>query len=365
MNAVETDVLIIGAGPAGLAAAFETASRGLQVTLVDESKSMGGQLVQQTQVLSSLPSIYQPMCGFELAAHLSRQLEDFEIRYLLGHRVIGFYKDGSVGITDEKNVFPLRAKKTIVATGASENAIAFPKWTLPGVMTIGAAQTLMNRNFVQPGKNAVIVGSSDFAMDVALQLSKVGVRIRGIVEKNTGVKVNGTEKVEQVRKIGIPILLNSSIKEARGIGAVSEVDIQQGEDIWTEKVDLVCVDGGRSPILDIFYQLGCSFGHQEELGGWVPQYNNDFQTDCENVFLAGNAAGISTQGALLVTGMLAGINVCAALGAISKEAVEEEKQSLWKELESIETRSNLKVWQARNQHIEKFAHPVLKDQFIS
>ncbi|MCM3569246.1 FAD-dependent oxidoreductase [Neobacillus mesonae] len=362
---METDVLIIGAGPAGLAAAFETASRGLDVTVIDESLSLGGQLIQQTQNLSSLPSDLSPMRGFELAAHLIKQIEEYDIRYLLGHRVIGFYQDGTIGITDEVDVFPVKTKKMIVATGAAENAVAFPKWTLPGVLTIGAAQTLINRDFVKPGNDAVIVGSSDFAMDVALQLSEVGVQVKGIVEKSTGVLSRNTEKVKQVNKIGIPIYVDSSIVEARGMGAVEEIVIKQEDRVFTEKADLVCIDGGRSPILDIFYQLGTSFGFQKELGGWVPQYNKDFQTDCKDVFLAGNAAGVSTQGALVLTGRLAGMNVCEALGAVSKETAAVEKKGLWKELEIVETKYNLDIWHARNRHVDNFTHPVLKDQFIS
>ncbi|MFP5110060.1 NAD(P)/FAD-dependent oxidoreductase [Neobacillus sp. C211] len=362
---METDVLIIGAGPAGLTAAFETASRGLEVTIVEESFSMGGQLIQQTQVLHSLPSSYQPMRGFELADLLTKQVEDYSVRCLLGHRVIGFYKDGSVGLSDEVNVFPLKAKKIIVATGAAENALAFPKWTLPGVMTIGAAQTLMNRDFVIPGKHAVIVGSSDFAMDVALQLTEIGVQIKGIVEKNPTFTAQDEEKVEEVRKKGIPVYVNSSIKEARGIGKVEEIDIENGEQILTVSVDVVCIDGGRSPILDVFYQLGCSFSFQKELGGWIPQYNKSLQTDREDIFLAGNAAGISSQGALLVIGMIAGVSVCESLGAISKQEADVETMSLWKELEILETKLYQETWKARNQHIENFEHPVLKDQFIS
>ncbi|MFL6557597.1 MAG: NAD(P)/FAD-dependent oxidoreductase [Bacillus sp. (in: firmicutes)] len=362
---METDVLIIGAGPAGLTAALETASRGLDVTIVEESLSMGGQLIQQTQVLHSLPSSYQPMRGFELAGLLTKQVADSYIRCLLGHRVIGFYKDGSVGLSDEVNVFPLKAKKIIVATGAAEKAIAFPKWTLPGVMTIGAAQTLINRDFVLPGVQSIIVGSSDFAMDVALQLSEVGVQIKGIIEKNPTVTAQNAEKVEEVRKKGIPVYVNSSIKEARGVGKVEEIDIELGEQILALSVDVVCIDGGRSPILDVFYQLGCSFSYQKELGGWIPQYNKFLQTDRQDVFLAGNAAGISSQGALLVTGMIAGVSVCESLGVISKQEADIETLSLWRELEILETKLYQETWKARNQHVENFKHPVLKDQFIS
>ncbi|RSK48637.1 NAD(P)/FAD-dependent oxidoreductase [Bacillus canaveralius] len=362
---METDVLIIGAGPAGLAAAFETASKGLDVTIVDESISMGGQLCQQTQFIRSLPSAYKQMRGFELARKLTEQLNEFPIHYLLEHRVIGLYKDGSVGITDEANVFPLKAKKIIVATGAAESAVPFPKWTLPGIMTIGAAQTLVNRDFVIPGKEAVIYGSSDFAVEVVIQLSDVGVKIKGIIENQSHVLARDKEKVEQVKKRGVPFYLNSTIKEARGNGQVDEIDIQQQDQVITEMVDLVCVDGGRTPILDSFYQLGCSFGYQVGLGGWLPQYNKLFQTDRNDVFIAGNAAGISSQGVLLVTGMIAGISVSEALNSISMEDAEQIRYSLWKELEILETKLDTAAWQGRINHIENFANPKLRDQFMS
>ncbi|WP_423798012.1 NAD(P)/FAD-dependent oxidoreductase [Neobacillus sp. SAB-20_R2A] len=362
---METDVLIIGAGPAGLTAAVETALRGLDVTIVEESLTMGGQLIQQTQVLHSLPAAFEPMRGFELAEHLRKQVKDSSVHCLLGHRVIGFYKDGSVGISDEANVFPLKAKKIIVATGAAEKAIAFPKWTLPGIMTIGAAQTLLNRDFVLPCKQAVIVGSSDFTMDVALQLSEVGIHVKAILEKNSTVLASDIEKVEKVRKKGIPIHVNSSIKEARGIGRVEEIDIRQGEQVTTVPVDAVLLDGGRSPILDVFYQLECSFGYQKELGGWIPQYNPFFQTDREDVFIAGNAAGVSSQGVLLLTGMIAGINVCQSLGVIPKQEADIETRSLWREIEILETKLCPEAWKARNAHVEDYEHPVLTNQFIS
>ncbi|MCS0787557.1 NAD(P)/FAD-dependent oxidoreductase [Cytobacillus firmus] len=359
---MKTDVLIIGGGPAGLSAAIETASRGLDVTIVDEASKLGGQLNQQTQALRPLPSVYEPMRGFELANKLIEQIKDFNVRPLLKHRVVGFYEDGSAGITDEENVFPVKAKKIIVASGAAEKAVAFPKWTLPGIMTIGAAQTLINRDFVMPGREAVIVGSSDFAMETAIQLMDVGIRVNAIIEKQSGAAAKEQVKVSELTRKGIPFYFNSFIKEARGNGQVEQIDIELPDEVITLNADLVCMDGGRMPILDVFYQLGCSFGFQEELGGWVPQYSNTFKTDREDVFIAGNAAGISTQGALLLTGMIAGISVSEELHTISPAEANEMREALWKELGLLEYKE---VYSGRVKHLENFTSPVLKDQFIS
>ena len=361
---MEIDVLIIGAGPAGLTTAFETASRGLTVTLVDESVLVGGQLQHQTQIIKSLPFSLQAKRGFEIVKVLKDRLKDFPILYLLEHRVIGVYADGSVGITDNTHVSPVKAKKIIVATGAAENAIPFPKWTLPGVMTIGAAQRLVNRDFVMPGSEAIIVGSSDFAMDVALQLIEVGVNIKGIVESQSQIKVRNKDKVREVESKGVPIYLNSTIIEARGREQIEEIVLKLQDKILTEKVDLVCVDGGRIPIPDLFYQLGCSFGYQEELGGWIPQYNRYFQTNIVNIFLAGNAAGISSLGGILITSKIAGISVCEALNVISNEEAKKIRRTLWTELEVIEKSLELDVWKGRQLHIENFTKPILQDQFF-
>ncbi|MEK3854260.1 NAD(P)/FAD-dependent oxidoreductase [Cytobacillus sp. FSL H8-0458] len=359
---MKTDVLIIGGGPAGLSAAIETASRGLDVIIIDETSRLGGQLNQQTQVLRPLPPIYESMRGFELAYKLTGQIKDSNVRPLLNHRLVGFYADGSAGITDEENVFPVNAKKIIVASGAAEKAVAFPKWTLPGIMTIGAAQTLINRDFVLPGREAVIVGSSDFAIETALQLMGVGIQVKAIVEQQSGASAKEQEKVSELTRKRIPVYFNSFIKEARGNGQVEQIDVALPDEVITLNVDLVCMDGGRAPILDVFYQLGCSFGYQEELGGWVPQYNNRLQTGREDVFLAGNAAGISTHGPLLLTGMIAGISVSEELQAIRTEEANEIREALWKELQLLEYSE---VYSGRVKHLENFTSPVLKDQFIS
>lgn len=362
---LETDVLIIGAGPAGLAAAFEVASRGVDVIIIDESISKGGKLSQQTQFIHALPSQYKPARGFELAEELINKLDKLSVKFLLGHRVIGVYKDGSIGITDEENVFPVQAKKIIVATGAAENAVAFPKWTLPGIMTIGAAQTLINRDFVIPGKNAIIVGSSNFALETAIQLIEVGIKVEGIIEQKNKLTARDSNLIKQMEKYGVPIYFDSSVQEARGNGEVSEIDIQKLNGITTKEVDLVCLDGGRSPVLDSFYQLGCSFGYREELGGWVPQYNKLFQTNQKHIFIAGNAAGISVQGPLLITGMIAGTSVCESLMALSKDESEQIRLSLWKELEILEVGIDEGVWHGRIEHISEFEKPLLVNQYIT
>ncbi|WP_408011246.1 NAD(P)/FAD-dependent oxidoreductase [Pseudalkalibacillus sp. A8] len=362
---MKTDVLIIGGGPAGLSAAIELGARDLHVTILDESNELGGQLHQQTQVLKRLPSTYRNLRGFELAEQLVNEVNQLSVHQLLGHRVIGLYEDGSVGISDDLNVFPVRAKKIIVSTGAYERAVPFLKWTLPGIMTIGAAQTLINRDMVLPGKETFIVGLSNFSLDVAEQLRSVGVHVKGILQPKGHEQKYCIGSLEAVRSMGIPIYKQAEVVEAKGNGKVEQLVFKYVNQLQSVQVDSVCIDGGRSPILDIFYQLNCSFGYQEVLGGWLPQYDSSFKTSNENVFLAGNASGISDHGALLLTGRLAAISVLEDLQKLDKQDTQTVRNLLWKEIETLESWDHPDVWTARREHIEQFLQPKIKDQFIS
>jgi len=362
---MNTDVLIIGGGPAGLSAALELASRNLHVTIVDESRELGGQLRQQTQVLESLPPPYESMRGYELADKLVGEVDSLSIHQLLEHRVIGFYEDGRVGVSDDRNVGPISPKKIIFASGAYEKAVAFLKWTLPGIMTIGAAQTLINRDLVLPGNETVIVGISNFSLDVVEQLQSVGVHVKAMLELTGQTQPYSLEKLEDIKSTGVAIYQQAEMIEAKGTGRVEELVINHEGQQKSLQVEFVCIDGGRSPITDLFYQVNCSFGYQEALGGWLPQYDSRFKTSNDNVFLAGNASGISHPSVLLLTGKIAAIGAAEELQMIEKQEAEVLRNVLWKEIEIIESREFPYVWTARKEHVEHFLKPKIKDQFIS
>src|SRR5699024_10423376 len=163
---MEPEVLILGGGPAGLHAAYVAASNGAKTVVVDESFSLGGQLRSQRQSFDNLPKQFERQSGTRLAQQLIESVLSLNVTILLKHTMIGIYKDGRVGVSNGSSTIPITAKKIIVTTGAAEEASVFPGWTMPGVMTVGAAQILMNREHVLPGKNAFILGSNTFSLEV-------------------------------------------------------------------------------------------------------------------------------------------------------------------------------------------------------
>lgn len=345
---MKTDLLIVGGGPAGLHAAFEPASKGVKVAIVDESFSFGGQLRQQTQFLNHLPQPYKRERGTTLRERLIDRLRSFNnIEWLPRHTLIGTYKDGRMGLSDGNKVIPVQAENVIVATGAAEEAIVFPGWTLPGVLTIGAAQILMNRERVLPGKDAIVVGSNDFSLEVAQQLNDVGVKVHGIVESRPQLCARNTDNIEKIEELNIPVFLNAQITKAQGSGKVETVHIAHGEKEIVLDVDLICVGGGLSPILEPFEILDCKLTYQKNLGGWLPKYDTNLETSSRSIYVAGNAAGVTNMGSILVTGAIAGVSVLESLSILRPEQAAKRRQQLWHELYRMESSQHKDILDAR------------------
>lgn len=358
---MKTELLVVGGGPAGLIAAIEAAEKNVIVTIIEESHQLGGQLRQQTQYLDSLPEGMPRMRGVQLSEELVQKVTSNEnIDVYTNHAVIGLYEDGRVGLNNGKEILSCQADKVIVATGADIQAVFFPGWTLPGVMTIGACQIMVNRERIKPGNSTFIVGSSDFALEVALQLGEVGIEVLGIIEKDTKFKYRNQDLANQVREKGIPLLNNTMIEQAQGNGQVERVLLDQSGRKEEYEVDFVCVDGGLNPIVELCQLYDCSFRFNEALGGWIPSYQPNFQTSMDDVFVAGNAAGLTCQGAVLITGKLAGLCVAESLGKISPQEADLIRNQYWSELSKVEQTFDPLVHEARIHHVQNESQAQVK-----
>ena len=349
-----TDVLILGGGPAGLACAYEVASRGHKATIVDEARALGGQLRSQTQILDLMPTALAGLRGFELAEKLVGRLRTLPLEYLLECEAIGRFVDGSIGVSNGRNIEKLTPKSIVVATGAAESPVVFPGWTLPGVMTIGAAQILINRERVYPGKRTVVIGSSDMALAIAKQLHDVGIEVLGVVAAASQIAARDQKTIKAFRETAIPLLLQTDIVSAGGRKRVEEVFLRSAHDGSMEQkfqVDFVCLDGGRHPVLEAFAMLNCQFAYRKVLGGWLPCYTSNFESSVSGIFAAGQAAGIAGHAGICITGALAGIGAVDYLEKGTTPERQSDKQRYWSELEQLEAAQLADVWQARQAHI--------------
>ena len=221
MKELEREILIIGAGPAGISAAIEAAKAGAKVTVADEHDTIGGQLYKQIHKFFGAADNHAGMRGFEIARKLEQEAKELGVEFWLNTVAYGIFKEG-VGIVRDGDNFIVKAKKVIVAAGGIENTTAFPGSTLPGVMLAGAAQNMTNIHRVLPGKRMVVVGSGNVGLIVAYQMLQAGAEVLAVVERDDHIGGYGVH-AEKIRTAGVPILTDTIIKCASGKTSVEGV----------------------------------------------------------------------------------------------------------------------------------------------
>ena len=273
---IEVDVLVVGAGPAGLAAAYEVRSAGATVLLLDERPAPGGQYYKQPAT-STGAADRQAREGADLIARVRAGGVDI----LSGGFVWGAERDGPgqlmVGCLVDGAASCIRARRLIVATGAYEPAPLFPGWTLPGVMTTGALQTLLRSDGLVPGTRIAVAGNGPLNLQVAAELLRHGVTPVAVIEAapppwtraressallaaGPRLAAAGLRHLAALRQAGVPVLWGSRIVEAAGNNRVAQIVVSAGEQPARDfAVDLVAVGEGFRPAHELPRLLGCRY----------------------------------------------------------------------------------------------------------
>jgi len=166
ISTTDTDVLIIGGGPAGLSAAIELGKFGIKTLVVDDKDRLGGKLVLQThKFFGSIEDSYAGTRGFQIGKILENELRTLDsVDIWLNTTAVGVFSDGIVGVVRNGTYRLIRSQKLLVATGAREKMLSFPGNTLPGVYGAGAFQTLVNRDLVKASSRVLIVGGGNVGL---------------------------------------------------------------------------------------------------------------------------------------------------------------------------------------------------------
>ncbi len=339
---LHTEIAVVGGGPAGLAAAIEARRCGAQVAIIDENQRPGGQLFKQIHKFFGSQEHQAGVRGYSIGEQLLRDCRESEVDVMLETVVWGIFEDNRLGLADKNGSYIMNADKIILATGASENPLAFPGWTLPGVMGAGAVQTFMNVHRVLPGQQALVVGSGNVGLIVAYQLMQAGAAVKAVVE--AAPQVGGyLVHAAKLRRAGIPVLVSHTVAEARGADSVEEAVVVALDNNWQPvveserifQVDLICIAVGLSPEADLCRMAGCQFAYLKELGGHVPVHNEKMETSVPGIYVAGDVAGIEEASTAMDEGRLAGLAAAEALGYISEGEFEERAQVVRQRLSSL------------------------------
>ena len=318
-------VAIVGAGPAGLSAAAVLARCGARVTAYDENDRPGGQLFKQIHKFFGSGHHGAGVRGVELGRQLLAECEAAGVEICLSHAVYGIFPGGRLGVTHAGHGRIIRAEKILIATGATEKALAFPGWDLPGVMGAGAAQTMVNLNRVLPGRRIIMVGSGNVGLVVGFQLLQAGAHLAAVVEARSQISGYAVH-ANKLMRAGVPILTGHTVLEARGRDSVEEVTIGRVDERYrpipgterTIETDTVCLAVGLTPSIELLRMANVGLTHLPPMGGYLPLYSGTLCTTNPDIYVAGDVAGIEEASTAMEEGRLAGTAIAAALGLLEE-----------------------------------------------
>lgn len=328
------DMIVVGAGPAGLSAAIEAAKRGLKPIVFDENARPGGQLFKQIHKFFGSKEHKAKIRGFKIGEELLKEAEQYGVTVVLNAIVVGLYPEKEVTVKIGDEIHHYKGDAVLVATGASENMVNFKGWTLPGVIGAGAAQTMMNLHHIKPGSRILMLGSGNVGLVVSFQLLQSGCEVVALADAAPRVGGYGVHAAK-VARCGVPFYLSHTIVEVEGEDHVTGVVIGQVGPDWkvipgTEKhfeVDTVCLAVGLSPMSQLLKQAGCEMSDTK--GGYVPVCNEDGLTSVPGIFAAGDVSGIEEASSAMIEGRMSGAAIASYLGYMT----EEEKNARVEELE--------------------------------
>ncbi|WP_245608354.1 NAD(P)/FAD-dependent oxidoreductase [Thermococcus guaymasensis] len=293
------DVVVIGGGPAGMAAAVRAKELGLNVLLLDENDYLGGILPQCIHPGFGLHYYKEELTGPEFASRLARKLVELGVEYKTAARVLEIknYSDLEkvVIFTSPTGVYQVWAKAIIYAAGARERhafEIGIVGDRVSGIYTAGEAQTLMDIYGILPGKEVVIVGSGDVGLIMARRFALEGAKVKAVVELMPypgGLARN----VMILRDFDIPLYLSHKVVEVRGKGRVERVKVVRvdenlneipGSEFWIS-CDTLIISAGLVPNVKKLEAIGVEI--DPATGG--PVVNDRLETSVPGIFVAGNS----------------------------------------------------------------------------
>lgn len=335
------DAVIVGGGPAGLAAAVELGKAGASVLLIDDKHRLGGKLVLQThKFFGSVADCHAGTRGTDIAEKLQSELAAYpNVEVWLNSYAVGVFSDHKLGVDRGGRYFLINPRALLIAAGAREKFLAFPGNTLPGVYGAGAFQTLINRDLVRPCKKLFIIGGGNVGLIAGYHALQAGIKVSGLIEalpQVGGYKVHA----DKLKRLGVPIYTSHTVVKAEGKNHIESVTIAEVDENFKPKpdtckkfkVDTLLVAVGLDRCAELLLQA------------------RKFRM---NVYAAGDAEEIAEASAAMFSGKITGRDMARNLGLVKENAPRE-----WKEmLEVLKSRPG-KTYPKRTPETEKGVFPV-------
>lgn len=345
MRITPYDVLVIGGGPAGLAAGVEAAAAGLSVAVVDERPTFGGQIFKQPGIGFHVTSPNELGHDFVRGRRLIEAAERSGAELLPRTSAVAIRGTSVVLVEDGEHARAVEAQRVIVAAGAHDRPVAFPGWTLPGVTAAGGAQSLVKTQRVLPGRSIVFAGSGPLALAFPAQLRGYGANVTVVLEAGPAPGLRDVARLLRATRgnarllrdaLGyrarllrdrVPLRYRRIVVRAEGDGRVERVVHAAADAAWRAvpgseehvHADTLCVGYGFFPSVELLRLAGCDFAYDENLGGPVAVRDAWLRTSVLGISAAGDGTGVTGSYAAVDEGRLAALGVATDLGALAPD----------------------------------------------
>ena len=342
------DVAIIGAGPAGMAAAVETARAGLSVALLDEQATPGGQIYRSIEQ-ADLRRLKVLGGDYAEGRQLAEEFRASDAVYLDGATVWNVTRDGKIDYSRTGGSAQLSAGALVVASGAIERPTPMPGWTLPGVMTAGACQILLKAHGLVD-EEVVFVGSGPLLWLIAAQMVAAGAKPKAIVETVPRSRYRaalpklalsltsarylrkGAAMMRVAKRAGVPIYRDATEIAIAGQRETEAVTFRSGGRNHRIETGRVALHQGVVPNQQITRLLRCDHAWNESQRCFVPVLDPFGETSVADVFVAGDGGGIGGARVAALQGRLAGRRIAEKAGKPSKDGVSKLQSELKREV---------------------------------
>lgn len=340
------ELAIVGGGPAGLSAAVMAGRLGLKTLLIDEQEALGGQIYKQSG--PGFRDATAPGRERQSALQLFSAVQAAGVQVLSNTSAINIHEQELALVTAGSSAQTINAQQIIIAPGAHDRPVAFPGWTLPGVITAGGAQTLVKTQRVAPGERIAFAGSGPLALAFPSQLSGYGANV--VLALEAGRSPGPSDLVRMafaapgnlhllrdalayrwgLIRARIPMRYRRIIVRANGTTHLESIVHAKVDRNWrpipgTEEevaVDTLCVGYGFIPSIELLRLAGCEFDYDESLGGSTVRTDAWQRTSVPGVLSGGDGAGVEGVFVARAQGALAAVTAALDLGRIDSRRAE-------------------------------------------
>jgi NADPH-dependent 2,4-dienoyl-CoA reductase/sulfur reductase-like enzyme len=341
------DLLVIGGGPAGLAAGAVAAHAGLSVAVVDERATLGGQIYKQFGPGFEVTDPAALGRDYQRGRALIDELERSGADALTRTSAVAILDDTVVLLEEGQRARRVSARRIVLAPGAHDRPVVFPGWTLPGVITAGGAQALVKTQRVLPGRRIVFAGSGPLALAFPAQLIGYGANVTVVLEAgpapgprdlarmaaaapgNSELLRDAARYRAALVRARTPLRYRRIVVRAEGTEHVEAVVHARVDAEWRvvpgseerSEADTLCVGYGFFPSVELMRLAGCDLTYDESAGGPVVVRDEWMRTTVPGVYAAGDGTGVAGSHVAIAEGRIAALGCALDLGALSVDEV--------------------------------------------